>query len=80
MDKKEKHVKSINISTTPLEINNRTYKAIPVWKTKMDFGVDENSVVSNLIMEENPTHLVSHWELTLYFPPWLPRCPGDTNF
>lgn len=53
---KEKHIKSINISTTPLESNNRTYKAIPLWKTKMDFGVDKNSVVSNPILEENPTH------------------------
>ena len=71
---KEKHVKSVNISTTPLE-NNRTYKATPVWKTKTDFGVDRNSVVSNLILEENPTHLDDLLRANSFLSPLTAKIP-----
>lgn len=62
MDKKEKHVKSINTFTTTLGRHNSTYEARKFFSSSarktitMDCAVTD-ALASNLTLEENRSHL-----------------------
>lgn len=46
----------------------------------MDFCVDNDSLASNLILEENPDHLNELKKLTFYVHPIAKILQSDTNF